>query len=390
MTRKCSSATSAAFRSVWPGSLFAVALLPLVAAAAQPGTGLPFEMRWVEGSCARCSAGWQLGETLFTSRSEAWAVGATGPVPGQEGMGARALLHTGDGGHTWTEVPGTECYAVPPPIAFLDTKRGWTETCRGPELARVTLHTEDGGASWQDVTGALPVFPHILDDDHWWGIDARPLFPQVNGRAWNRTLMLTADAGRHWTKSPLPRGVGDFPTVKILSASTGWAGNVAGDEFVVFRTTDAGRTWDESRTRTPTKPAQLRDLFFIDPSRGWLIVDYSLRQGFNGEGSYVFSTVDGGRTWTRVAIQAVAAQPAFWVRFLSESLGFIFVERGASSSESSAADGPTLVYTSDGGKRWRVAAVPDPVVGCQAFQGDLLCSALSSGRRLAVLTIHPK
>ena len=140
--------------------------------------------------------------------------------------------------------------------------------------------------------------------------------------------MLTADAGSHWSSSALPGDVGDFPIVRVLSAKAGWAGNVAGDAVVLFRTTDGGRNWEESRTRTPSKPTQLTDLFFMNPSRGWLIVDYNLHEDRGGNGSYVFGTVDGGRTWARLVIQAIAGRPAYWVRFLSANLGFIFVDRG--------------------------------------------------------------
>ena len=162
MTESTKRAIGPAFSIVRFGSVFAAIVALGFVATAQQDAVLPFEMRWVEGSCIRCASPWQLGEALFTSRSEAWAVGATGPVPGQEGMGARTLLHTSDGGHTWSEVPETECYAVPPSVAFLDSKRGWIGRDCEPLSPSVTLRTQDGGASWQDVTGAFPVFSRYL------------------------------------------------------------------------------------------------------------------------------------------------------------------------------------------------------------------------------------
>ena len=380
-------AASVAFRI---GSAFVAAVAVSAGAAAQPTARPPFEVHWVEGACNSCSAAWRLGETLFTSRREAWGVGETGPGMSGEGIGARVLLHTSDNGQTWSEVPGTKCYGVSPRVAFQDAKRGWIEAQSDPAGDPVMLRTVDGGATWQDVTGTLPVFPHILDADDWWGITSTPV-QTTHGEAWSHALMRTVDAGRHWTRSPVPGGAGDFPIVRMLSPSVGWAGGVTSGGLAVFRTTDGGRTWDESRTRTPSKATQLEDLFFINPRRGWLIVDYTLREDVNGSGSYVLATVDGGKTWARSAVQAIAAEPAFWVRFLSETLGFIFVDRRTDQAKASAVDqpAPSLVYTSDGGSRWDVVTVPDEVAGCQALQGDLVCSARSPRRHLSVLTIHP-
>jgi photosystem II stability/assembly factor-like uncharacterized protein len=331
---------------------------------------------------------WKLDYALFTSRSEAWAVGATGPESGSEGMGYRVLLHTKDGGRIWTEVPQTEYYAMPPSVAFLDARTGWIETHKAPTAEEVELQTLNGGESWENVTGKFPVFPQILDGDHWWGIEARPLVGAADGRTWSRTLVRTADGGRTWSKTPLPYDAGDFPIVRFLSADVGWIGNVAGDKFVILRTTDGGRSWEKALTAPPRRPVQLTDLFFLDANRGWLIVDYNLREGFNGEGSYVFATADGGRTWTRQVSEASESGPAFWIRFLSERLGFIYVE-DQSQTGGTDGPGPTLAYTSDGGVRWHEVALPNYVAGCQAFGGDLLCSAQSKKSRLILLTIHP-
>ena len=352
---------------------------------APAGAEPPFELTWVEGKCRRCPMPWKLDDMLFTSRSEAWGIGATGPEPGTEGMGLRVLLHTKDGGRTWAEVPRTEYY-MPPSVAFLDVKTGWIETYKAPTADEVVLETRNGGKRWENVTGKFPVFPRILDADHWWGIASTPLVGAADGRTWSRTLVRTADGGRTWTKTPLPHESGDFPLVRFLSADVGWIGSVAGDKFVVFRTTDGGRTWEKALTAPPRRPVQLTDLFFLDANRGWLIVDYPLREGFNGNGSYVFATTDGGRTWTRKLSEALHGEPAFWVSFLSERLGFVYLEGATQTGESDT----RLVYTSDAGAHWHNVALPNYLTVCQVFGGDLLCSAQGKKSRLMVLTIHPK
>jgi len=373
-----------------------LALSLILPAAAQAPVGVepPFELRWVEGKCSGCTTPWTLGAALFTSRSQAWAVGEAWPPAGANGVGYRVLLHTGDGGRVWTEVPQTEYYAIPPSAAFLDVQAGWIETYKMPVAEEVVLQTRNGGKSWEDVTGKFPVFPRILDANHWWGIESKPLGRSPDGRTWSRTLMRTSDGGRTWTKTPLPYESGDFPIVKFLSANVGWIASLAGDQFLIFRTADGGRSWEKSLTAPPRRPVQVADLFFLDRSRGWVIVDFNLREGVNGEGSYVFATTDGGRTWNRQVNEALQSGPAFWVSFLSERLGFVYVDDYSTQSGDADPAVPALVYTSDAGAHWHKIVLPNYVAGCQAFRGDLLCSASGKGpgkrSGLIVLTIHPK
>jgi photosystem II stability/assembly factor-like uncharacterized protein len=153
---------------------------------------------------------------------------------------------------------------------------------------------------------------------------------------------------------------------------------VVGDRLITFRTTDGGKTWEKSLTAPPKRPVQLVDFSFVDGNRGWLIVDYSRREGFNGSASYVFTTTDGGRKWVRQVSEALQGESAVSVSFLSERLGFVFM------------NDPSLAYTADAGTHWHRFALPNYVAGCQTFRGDLLCAAQGSRSRLMVLTIHAK
>jgi photosystem II stability/assembly factor-like uncharacterized protein len=89
--------------------------------------------------------------------------------------------------------------------------------------------------------------------------------------------------------------------------------------------------------------AQLRDVYFLDSERGWIVGG-----GYPVEGGLVGSTIDGGRSWSfqsglvrgatrpeSVSLQAVC--------FLDQRRGFI-----------AAADG-RLLRTVDGGQNWHAA-----------------------------------
>lgn len=115
--------------------------------------------------------------------------------------------------------------------------------------------------------------------------------------------------------------------------------------------------------------------FFLDEQRGWL-----LTWGFNDDGSYLYSTVDGGKHWTAHPDLSFQGKGRFAsvVRFTSKERGFVFfVDKGQNR----------LVYTVDAGAHWHKQALPSSVYACQVFEGDLLCSV---DRGFRLLTLHPR
>jgi photosystem II stability/assembly factor-like uncharacterized protein len=303
-------------------------------------------------------------------------------------MGDRILLHTSDGGRVWREVPRTEHYATPPSVAFINPMTGWIET--DTDLGEsILFETRDGGKSWADVTGEFPVLPTVLDATHWWGIESTSHANSPDGRFLTRTLVRTADGGNTWSRFAIPYDAGEFPLVKFLSADVGWAGTVADGQIVFFRTTDGGKTWEKSVTVTQKRGTQLRDLFFLNKDRGWLIVDYNLKEGFNGNGTYVLATNDGGKTWTAQTSDVLQNAFAWHVSFLSERLGFLFVTAPISSRDSAEMT-PAILYTQDLGLHWHKVNVANEVSACQALDGDLLCGANTKGSQPGLLRIHPR
>jgi len=145
----------------------------------------------------------------------------------------------------------------------------------------------------------------------------------------------------------------------------------------VFRTVNGGRDWEESRATPPQPPAWVRDLFFLDPQRGWLLV-----WGYNDDGSYLYSTIDGGKHWAADPDLSFQGKGKFAsvVRFTSKERGFVFVDHIDNGQAG-------LMYTTDGGLHWYKQALPRSVYDCQVFEGDLLCSSAHGFRLLAV---HPR
>jgi photosystem II stability/assembly factor-like uncharacterized protein len=285
-----------------------------------------------------------------------WAVGFDQPL-----RGSFVVVHSTDAGRTWKELPQVHEYAgpdKPPAFWFLDRARGWIAWLDDRTNEFEMIHTQDAGEHWQNLSKQSLQEVRFFDDNHGYGADGA-------------NFLRTNDGGRTWTETTIPH-TRYIDNMVFLTPDDGWIADADGKDLFVFRTTNGGRDWEESRTNAPKEVGEVRDMFFVDQDRGWLTtwnLDY--------HGSYLFSTVDGGKHW--------APDPAFqgkdkWareVRFLSKERGFVFVEE---------AKGHSLMYTTDGGAHWSRHALPRSVYDCQVFEGDLLCSA--DGFRL--LTLHPK
>jgi photosystem II stability/assembly factor-like uncharacterized protein len=144
----------------------------------------------------------------------------------------------------------------------------------------------------------------------------------------------------------------------MVAGTEGWARTYRG----LYWTTDGGGHW---RNITPPieHPARLGTVYFADPERGWAISEEG-REGDNRDA--IFSTADGGVTWTRTRIEVdrlgtnvagasfAAAGPHLTYALVREArntaygVGYLFASR-------------------DGGPRWRQLPKPPPHAGEISF-----------------------
>lgn len=271
----------------------------------QKAANTPFTMTWSEGKCFGCKNAHWLGEIQFVSRSEVWGVGFKNSLNEVNTI----VVHSTDAGHTWMEVPQSQQYTDPDgrlAFSFLDAARGWIASWHNLAGEPKMISTRDGGQHWQRVSQQFLQSMQFIDDRHGYGIVANGFFR-------------TDDGGRSWVETKIP-DIGFIDRMAFLT-SDGWIAGIQGKYFLVFRTINGGRDWEESRTTPPRQPQRVRDLFFFDQQRGWLTT-----WNRNDEGTYLFSTVDGGRRWTPepdLSFQG-KGKLANVVRFTSRERGFVF------------------------------------------------------------------
>lgn len=343
---------------------------------------LPFTLTWAEGKCVGCKVAADLAGVQWVSRSEAWGIGFSFPPPGAQGAGDYVVVHTVDAGRSWRELPNTRQHAGPPAFSFLDASHGWfscwnaycTNETPGLEVRRTT----DAGKHWSVITRATAVVAMAFSDE-------RHGIAQEFGVDGTGGVVRTTDGGRTWSKIEIPH-LKKIESMVFLSGKTGWIADREGDDLLLFRTVNAGQSWEESRMSLPSEWPDVREISFVDQNHGWMV----LKRSQNDE-IRLFATSDGGRVWLPVPLHPVR-NDAWWsdvVRFVSDKVGFVFLT-GDDDPQSRDLKRHSVLYTVDGGARWQKYPLPYSVYSCQALGRDLICSADQMDSHFGILTLHPR
>ena len=259
---------------------------------------------------------------FFADRKQGWIVGSNG-----------LLLTTTDGGARW-ERKASLNREVLRDVHFLDPQRGFVlgeytifnrPASDVPKNRAFLLASDDSGKNWNEVdlineelklddpkryNGVAIVRLVFVDDRTGWACGEAGL------------MMVTRDAGRTWSRQPLPINKLYFD-VSALDESNAWT---VGGGGVVLRTVDGGKNWNEQTTGV-TKT--LRGVHFIDSKRGWAV----------GSDGTIIATINGGSRWQ--VQTSGSTEQLNTVYFTSKTEGWAAGERGV------------FLHTTDGGAQWQ-------------------------------------
>jgi len=279
------------------------------------------------------------------------------------------VLFTNDGGNTWKDV--TPPQLVPADNSqqsatgyFQDDQNAWVIygfDAGFPVPAQAVIwHTSDGGSSWTpsqplDVSGLNELFVPT-DLQFVAGLDGWVLVHVGVGMSHDYVVLYrSSDGGQTWSRiiDPYTDGgiQGCAKTAMLFTDAThGWlTGDCHGVQagVLLFRSTDAGSTWQSVTLPDPSGEAGLfasqyqacgaYDPFFFGNDLGHLDVTCANYSGTQAVTSYyIFSTQDGGSTWSGHS-------------YPGKALYFFSADTGWALS-------PKIQLTTDGGNTWKVIA----------------------------------
>ncbi len=192
------------------------------------------------------------------------------------------------------------------------------------------MFTDDGGRSAYAGEWNSPMDPYAANEYCMTGLNTVYVVGQ-SGR-----LMKSADKGKTWTAATGFTSSDPLKSIHFPSSRVGFA---CGDRGRLIRTADAGATWQEL---APPAESDWTKVRFTDERTGFLC-------NSSGEDPQLWRTENGGDTWSRIRLEGLqhygSSDPVIALQFFSPREGLLATRRA-------------IARTTDGGKSWRLAAVP--------------------------------
>jgi photosystem II stability/assembly factor-like uncharacterized protein len=223
-------------------------------------------------------------------------------------------------------------------VFFANDQTGWVTGEHG-----TILHTTDGGETWTPQLGGDPqsAEPPIhdlrfVDATHGWA---------VQGSGHGNKLLRTTD-GENWEEAgTLGGNYGYWSDYTFASATVGFQIRQQPDDMA--QTLDAGKTWKpvlpacaakmEVEGLTREVGCSMKSLHFPSPNVGYAI-------GTGAKALFVLRTEDGGQNWKVMVSPDLAGDQSTFFRqevfFTSENTGFVTMNDGK------------ILATDDGGQTW--------------------------------------
>lgn len=247
----------------------------------------------------------QQGTTLRINSVEMAADGIGGWAATYSGN----IMRTRDGGLTWyLEKSGTTQNLFG--LDMIDSARGWVVGASG-----TIRRTADGGSTWAPQTsGTTGQFNAISS------VDGTSAVAVGN----TGLVKYTNDSGNTWVSATTVPTTASINDVKMVSSTVGYMVAINSAAGNVFKTTDGGATWV---AQTTPFTSSLYGVHFIDANTGWVV------------GANVTAwTTNGGATWTRVL--PPVNRTLYDVFFVSATRGWTVGSSGA------------VFSSEDGGLTW--------------------------------------
>ncbi|HOX77510.1 MAG TPA: YCF48-related protein [Bacteroidales bacterium] len=261
-------------------------------------------------------------DVFFVDDQKGWAVGA-GFYPYESG-----ILHTTDGGNSWTPQPALEHMLNS--VFFINPLEGWIVGGRSlQEYTTAIYHTNSGGDQWdkqfsENINDGDFSDVFFKDAMHGWAVGSgNNYYPPMN----NSLFFYTEDGGENW----IDQSAMISHALSSICFTDDETGFISGHK-IILRSINGGKSWTEVWNGSH----YLRNIFFTDINHGWAIGDSATRYPYR---DVIMRTTDGGTTWEEQFPGFGSMKKQLF--FTDNSHGWIARDEG------------DILYTIDGGITWQ-------------------------------------
>jgi photosystem II stability/assembly factor-like uncharacterized protein len=298
--------------------------------------------------------------TLQTNPAEATAdVGKIQFVTANEGwisISKGGLLHTTNGGATWTEVPldlseVTLSSMIDPAfnMCFINPLTGWVLKSFGTDPfdsnGAVVYKTTNGGLNWQKII--LSQVPKDMGGQIQFIDENNGYASIVNTESGLGKYYKTTDGGTTWSLLPSDGTVGILYQVDVNNV-WGILGTLSQTPpFKILHSNNGMVSFTEQST--DNSPGAFWAIQFTDLNHGWVV----------GQKGKILKTVDGEK-WDPVTNTGITSDyTCKSVYFMNATTGWIGAQLDDTNNKTSATSNDTkVIHTTDGGANWTTQSTP--------------------------------
>ena len=220
---------------------------------------------------------------------------------------------TTNSGNTWSSGMAVyDQYSYPKSIFFITPDIGWVV---GPRpYGGAVYKSTNGGSSWYPLTSNAnntlnSIF--FIDSLNGWAVGEHTTntpYP-IPGSS----IIKTTDGGSNWIAQP-ELTTHNHQSVFFVNINTGW---ICGDNGMLFKTTNAGSTWQFQETGIDTNEVNcFNEICFVNENCGYII----------GKSGLILNTTNSGESWNNQ--ERGTTNDLLSIFFLDSLFGWISGEGG--------------------------------------------------------------
>ena len=199
----------------------------------------------------------------------------------------------------------------------------------------VVLKTSNAGVNWLSAGSNIPLNVNLVT------ISCKSLDTALTAGNIGTTTYAyrTTNGGANWIQV-FTQANGYINAIFMRDSQTGFMeGNPVGGRWSLWKTTNAGATWDSTGMYLQQSGSET----------GWnnsiMILNNNIVFGTNN--SRIYKSVNFGLNWTAISTVPEVNSTALWI--YADTTGYTYIQSG----------GSTLKYTTNGGSNWQSLSVPD-------------------------------